>query len=268
MRVRSYLRKRSQPYKTLAYHRFYIPLLCRYVSFAEKQSAINDKVSSLPPPSLRYRVGGRPERKVFLNTGRQISEDIENSLEKASLKLDSFGSVLDFGCGCGRTLIWFANRKPTFYGTDIDAESITWCRNNLKFGKFDVNDPLPPLIYQDGKFDFIYLISVFTHLNEEFQFKWMDELNRILREGGIILATFHAKGSWKDLLPEDIAELQSKGFIYRVRNDRRGVLPGWYQTAYHTKQYVVDTFSKRFKLLTYIERGVKNFQDVAVMQKK
>lgn len=268
MGIRTYVRKKSQPYKTFVGHRFYMPLLCTYLSFTEKKFTPTEKVSNLPPPTLRYRVGYRPEASIFLSVGKRISEDIESALKQASFDLDSFEKVLDFGCGCGRTLIWFADRRPKFYGTDIDAEAIAWCQKNLTFGNFNVNGPLPPLIYENGSFDFVCSISVFTHLNEDFQFKWINELHRIIKTDGILLATFHAKGSWKDLLPEDIIELQERGFIYRVRNDRKGVLPEWYQTAYHTKEYVVDAFSKQFRLLAYIEKGLKNFQDVAVFQKK
>jgi SAM-dependent methyltransferase len=102
----------------------------------------------LPPASLRYRVHGSNIDK-FLDAGKRCSEDIKTSLERFGKDLDSFHDVLDFGCGCGRTIIWFADRSRSrnLHGTDIDAEAISWCRNNLDFAEFDVNDPLPPLHY-------------------------------------------------------------------------------------------------------------------------
>ncbi|MDP9480571.1 MAG: class I SAM-dependent methyltransferase, partial [Actinomycetota bacterium] len=80
--------------------------------------------------------------------GKRSSENIEAALESIGKDLSSFQNILDFGCRCGRTLLWFAGRPQSYalYGTaDIDAEAISWCRNNLDFAEFGVNDALPPL---------------------------------------------------------------------------------------------------------------------------
>lgn len=241
--------------------------LCWYVGLNDEKNIKKTKFTQLPPPSLRYRVGGRPEVDKFLAVGKQLSADIDDSLKKIGRNLDSFENVLDFGCGCARTLIWFSDRKPNFFGTDIDSESIAWSKKHLNFATFSVNNALPPLEYSDGQFDLIYAISVFTHLNEEYQFRWMSELRRVLRQNGILIATFHATGSWKDLAPQHLAKLQKDGFVYLVRNDRKGILPTWYQTAYHTKEYIMDKFGQNFKVLAYLEKGLKNFQDLVVLQK-
>jgi predicted SAM-dependent methyltransferase len=49
----------------------------------------------------------------------------------------------------------------------------------------------PPTKYPAGKFDFIYALSVFTHLPELDQLAWMDEFHRILRPGGYLLLSLH-----------------------------------------------------------------------------
>jgi ubiquinone/menaquinone biosynthesis C-methylase UbiE len=258
-----------RPYASFVYFSVYMRLLCKYVSFYEKYVS-SKGVVNLPPPSLRYKVLNSPEASVFLSTGKRNSEAITDTLKKASLDIDSFENVLDFGCGCGRTLRWFSNLKPKFYGTDVDPQAIEWCKNNLKFASFDTNGSLPPLKYDDRMFDFIYVLSVFTHIDEDFQFKWINELNRVLKEGGIILVTFHGVGSYSDLLPEELNDLKKKGFVYRITNDKKGLLPRWYQTSHHTKEYVIKIFSNSFKLLTYDEEALKhstNFQDVAIFQK-
>lgn len=244
-------------------------LLCKYVSLYEKFIS-SDNAVNIPPPSLRYKVLNSPDARLFLDTGKRNAETIEEVLKSVSLDLDSFRDVLDFGCGCGRTLRWFSNRKPKFYGTDIDSEAIKWCKNNLEFAIFDTNGPLPPLKYGDGTFDFIYVFSVFTHLNEEFQFRWIKELHRVLKKGGIMLATFHGVGSLSGLLPDQMHHLLEKGFLYRITNDKKGLLPRWYQVSHHTKEYVIRTFSRHFEILTYVEEALNtsvSFQDAALFQK-
>jgi SAM-dependent methyltransferase len=244
-------------------------LLCKCVSFYE-HFVDSTNAMNLPPPLLRYKVLNNPRASEFLKSGRCNSEAIERILKQASLDINSFKNVLDFGCGCGRTLRWFSNRKPNFYGTDVDSQAIEWCRSNLKFASFDTNSQIPPLRYDDCTFDFIYVLSVFTHINEDLQFKWIKELHRILTKGGIMLATFHGAGSFNGLLPEEKCELERKGFVYRITNDKKGLLPKWFQTSHHTKEYVVETFSKDFKLLIYVEKAIKHstiFQDAALFQK-
>src|SRR5207248_1785974 len=115
------------------------------------------------------------------------------ALTSVHREISSFRDVLDFGCGCGRTLRYFADQSPItdFYGTDIDAEAIAWCRRHLRFAKFKVNQALPPLSYRAEKFDLVYAVSVFTHIDEEYQFRWLDELRRITKPRGIVIVTTH-----------------------------------------------------------------------------
>jgi len=44
---------------------------------------------------------------------------------------------------------------------------------------------MPPMSYEDNMFDFVYSISIFTHLPEDMQFAWLQELQRITKPGGI-----------------------------------------------------------------------------------
>jgi len=60
--------------------------------------------------------------------------------------------------------------KPhQFSGCDVDAAAIEWCQNNLRQMDFEVTEAHPPLPYQDGAFELVFGVSVFTHLNEDFQ---------------------------------------------------------------------------------------------------
>ena len=243
--------------------------LCWYVGLRDRRYIEKTGFVRLPPASLRYRVHGSPTVDGFLKVGKRCSESIEASLKRIGKDFDSFQDVLDFGCGCGRTLIWFANppRSPRLHGTDIDAEAISWCRDNLDFAEFGVNNPLPPLEYPSEAFDLIYAISVFTHLDEDYQFRWLDELKRITGPKGIVLLTLHGRRCWKDLPPEDVADVRGEGFKFISSNAMKGIFPEWYQNAYHTKEYVLDQYSEYFDILDYIPGGMGNRQDLVVLQK-
>ncbi len=266
--VKPYIPRRALPLARSAY-RTYMRVLCWYVGLRDRRYVEETGFVRLPPASLRYRVHGSPTTDGFLKVGKRWSETIEAVLEKIGKDFDSFQNVLDFGCGCGRTLIWFANppRSPQLYGTDIDAEAISWCRDNLDFAEFSVNDALPPLEYPSESFDLVYAISVFTHLDEDYQFRWLDELNRITKREGIVLLTVHGRHFWKNLPREDIIDIEKKGFKFIASNAMKGIFPEWYQNAYHTEEYVLDRYSRYFDVLDYIPRGMRNRQDVVVLQK-
>ncbi len=267
-KIEAYVPRRALPAARLAY-RTYVKILCWYAGLQERRKIEQTGLASVPPTSLRYRVHGSPNLEGFLRMGKRCSEDIEAALQKVGKDLNSFGEVLDFGCGCGRTLIWFEDRarEARWYGTDIDAGAISWCRDNLAFAEFGVNGALPPLEYAPGTFDLVYAISVFTHLDEDYQFRWLEELRRITRPGGVVLLTVSGRRVWRDLPDEQVADIKKKGFRFVASNTAKGIFPEWYQNAYHTKDYVLDRYSKYFDVLDYIPRGMSNRQDMVVLQR-
>lgn len=185
----------------------------------------------LPPTHLRVRIGGWDDPDHFLGVGRKIYWDLKRLLGGIDRTRESFESILDFGCGCGRTLRFFP-RRTGLHGCDIDAEAIAWCRENLgERARFEVNSPDPPLPFADASFDFVYVISVFTHLPEDMQFRWWDELARVVKRGGVVLATAHGE----QLLvgtEDQKRELREQGFLYVAGAGTEG-LPSFYQTAFH-----------------------------------
>jgi SAM-dependent methyltransferase len=104
--------------------------------------------------------------------------------------------VLDFGSGPGRSLRHFLTEAESaeLWGADIDAPSIEWMQENLcpplhawRCG------PAPPLGLELGSFDLAWAISVFTHLTDT-SVPWLLELHRLLKPGGLLIATY--MGRW------------------------------------------------------------------------
>ena len=101
--------------------------------------------------------------------------------------------VLDFGCGSGRLLRQFLDeaRSAEFHGSDIDEEMVSWVRKNLcpPIADVRVNGEQPPLDYPDDHFDLVTALSVFTHIADGWS-DWMLEIRRVLKPGGLLIATF------------------------------------------------------------------------------
>jgi cyclopropane fatty-acyl-phospholipid synthase-like methyltransferase len=201
----------------------------------------------------------------FFTVGMRTAERLPEALAYAKFPLRDGATALDFGCGCGRTLLWLARQFPKvrWHGTDVDAESIDWCRASLP-GVFSVNGPLPPLPHADGSFDLIYGVSVFTHLSEEHQRAWLPELRRILKPGGLLLLSFHSKNVWQSM--EDASAVERDGFVFRTSSKLKGILPEWYQTTFQSQPSIVSALSTHFTEVGYLERNLGD-QDVAFARK-
>ena len=249
-------------------YRTFVWMWCTWMGLGERLLGDDAETHPLPPPRLRFRVAGSPSRDLFLKVGKRSCEEIEASLEQAGRPLASLRSILDFGCGCGRTLMWLVERHPatTFYGTDVDGESIQWCQEKLNSAEFKQNRPLPPLEYPDKMFDLVYAVSVFTHLSEEFQLPWLDELKRILKPNGVLLATVYNNSVWEDLDPTTVAEIKRKGVLFQTSDKLKGICPTWYQTNFETEQHVKEKFSRHFRVLTYLRRGMGDL-DVVIAER-
>lgn len=226
--------------------------LFKRVDAGDKANGID---GHLPPAALRYRVGASPDADTFSRIGKTCADDIKSALLQVGRDLESFEKILDFGCGCGRTLIHLASLAPNakFYGTDIDKQAIDWCQKSLKFGTFSVSREIPPLQYPADMFDFIFAISVFTHLNEDYQFRWLEELKRIAQPGAILLVTV------------DSSFVGEKDFVFE-QSYERGLFPAWYQNTSHSQEYVFSHFSSFFEVIGYFPRGMNNHQDVVMLQ--
>ncbi len=219
-----------------------------------------------PPPHLQVRVSGSYSPD-FLRHGRSLLDQLKRSLLSTGKELRSFDSILDFGCGCGRILraVHFEREaSQKIYATDVDAEAITWCMANYSnVAEFSVNAPAPPLSYPEQMFDLVYSVSIFTHLPEEMQFSWLKELRRITRRGGYLLLTTHGNKHIR-ALPEKRRRIAlENGFYYWVTGDTCG-LPNFYQTAYHTPEYIRRRWSEYFEIVDIQEHALDDHQDIVV----
>ena len=220
----------------------------------------------LPPARLRFRVAENSRILDFFTVGMRTAEGLQEAMASAAFELRDGASVLDFGCGCGRTLLWLARQFPKvrWHGSDVDAESVEWCRESIPGGIFAVNGPLPPLPFPDDSFDLIYGVSVFTHLSEEHQGAWLPELRRVLKPGGVLLLSFHSRNVWQPL--EDAGAVERDGFVFRTSAKLQGILPAWYQTAFQSQPSILSALSAHFSEGTYLERHLGD-QDIAVARK-
>jgi ubiquinone/menaquinone biosynthesis C-methylase UbiE len=227
----------------------------------------------IPTAKLRHRVHGRLSRRNFLQTGGVIAQNIRDLVASVDRDFNEFEHVLDFGCGCGRVVRNFLEIPGTghLYGSDIDSELINWCKKNMPQIQCSVNGYEPPLKFDDATFDLIYAISVFTHLDEVYQHKWLRELQRVAKPGALIILTVHGESVIQQLDQAFRQKIHARGFFFdkgatgKLKLDG---LPDFYQTAYHSGEYIDREWAAYFEILRHAEHAINNHQDAVILKKR
>ena len=219
----------------------------------------------VPPPFLIFMVTGHPTVIPYYESGQIGAKRIKEILAKNNYRLEDFGQVLDFGCGVGRTLRHFSKTTgPKFFCSDYNLKLINWCKKNLTFAEFSVNQLNKPLDYPDNKFDFLYAISVFTHLFQELEDFWLQELRRILKPGGLAYITVQGTTRYDKLTETEKKKFDAGEVVTRFGRYQGSNICG----AYHSEKYLRQNWSRYFEIIDFVPAGAKDSnQDVILLKK-
>ncbi len=249
--------------------------LVRYLQYRQalrNALASEPQASDLPPPHLRYRVHRSFDIAEYVATGRDVASSISNAFAAAGPTLHG-KDVLDLGSGPGRVARWLKDLRPTMRLTcvDIDDEAVSWGQEHAAdIARFLRGDPHPPSAFPPGTFDAVYCISLFTHLDEPMQDAWLGEIRRLLRPGGLLLATTHGEFATGSCSEEELERLQRHGIVFRTTRKRRiklDGLPGFYQTTFHTRNYVEAHWSNTLEVVAYLPGGIQRHQDIVLLRR-
>jgi len=235
-------------------------------------------IGILPDADRRFRVVGDYNELNFSLGGFTDFKRIEELLKiKFKKNYNDFTSILDWGCGCGRIAKYFTDiPEINFTGADIDSDNIAWCKEHLQNGNF-FHIPLhPPTSFDDNTFDLIYGISVFTHLREDVQFAWLQELNRITRPGGIVLVSIHGQTVYDYTELDDVSyftilkRVEDEGFVITANNDQLDNVidnKNYYVNVTHSWSYIRREWGKYFEVVDIVP-GMIYTHDVVVLKKR
>lgn len=233
---------------------------------ADVRERLHSGDAPVPPPFLRHRVGIDSSRAHFEDVGRKVADDVLGAFRTLGLSLDEYPRWLDFGCGAGRAARHLAAQPwiRRLTGVDVDAAAIRWASQHLRDEYVHIGSA-PPTPFASESFDVVYVISVFTHFDEENQNAWLAELRRLLRPGGIFLATTHGPGltyNRPDMTAVDHERLRDYGFAFRpgfgAFND---------ESAFHSREYLERHWTRYFEVLEFRPAGLAGYLDLSLWRR-
>ena len=219
----------------------------------------------LPSPFLVFLVTGTFSLSHLLENGLLGEACIREMLQRNGLAIDRFDSVLDWGCGCGRVLRhWQDLPQRRLYGCDINPRVVHWLRQATRSANIRCNGPLPPLPFEDGSFDFLYAVSVLTHIPASGQVAWMRELRRVLRPGGHALVSLHGRSRLPQLTTDQRAAFE-RGELVVVEERYAGTnLCG----AFHPESYIRCELGRELTILDHAPDSARDAgQDYVLFRK-
>ena len=231
-----------------------------------------------PDTERRLRVAGTHDAVVFASLGLSDCLSMRRALrEYFQRDYADCEAILDWGCGCARVARFvaeFAPKKVT--GIDIDPDNIAWCRENIAQADFESIGLHPPSRFGDESFDLVYGISVFTHLAEADQDRWLAELQRITKPGAALLMSIQGEIAFlrsDSDFPRFLA-LEKEGFyVYGRSPDLDQILPemretDYYKNIFHSRRYIYERWSRYFDILDVIDAAFTGYQDLVIMRRR
>lgn len=250
-------------------------------------------VGSLLPPRSYPGVRGRIHPNDFMFEGtthrgvakyRRGAENVmafvSRSLDEAGRSWDDIRYWLDFGCGYGRVVRALLDRvEPSrVYVTDVIQEGVDFCAS--EFGVRPIASAPDVGRLELPKVDYVYAISVLTHLPEARGRDLLRILGAAVEPGGILLFTIH--GQWAlenaESYGSEYGGKVKPALMQAVTGRGVGYVPyrhyygDDYGMTWHSERYIRDVMAElhgsSLQRLFHEPRGLDRHQDVFAYQRR
>jgi SAM-dependent methyltransferase len=217
-------------------------------SAADNAAFLNENKGFVAPPlDFVYEVTGRSSLRTFAQSGRMACEGLATIAEA---HLDRpLARVLDWGAGPARVARWWPVVRP---GVEIHAgdpwqAAMDWGASALPQVRFHRFPELPPTALEDGLFDFVYGISILTHLRLDAQRAWLAELRRLIRPGGLLALSLHGRSALSRLSDAERACWERGEMVERAQARHGSRL----YLTYHPPESVRDDLARDWEIVLH-----------------
>lgn len=250
------------------------------------------RMPGFPPPDIQRMFVGSVDEHA-LREGYNFYRVVKQCCARYGAAIKPTTRILDFGCGWGRIARFFFKdvRSSNFFGVDVDPDMIALCQDTLPCGTYSVVGAYPPMLFGPESLDAIFAYSVFSHLAEDVALDWIKEFARVLRPGGLVLATtqrrgfldfcasLHAKGPpfeslWHAALADSFVPVEAArrvydtgGFLFSPTGGGANRPRSVYGEALIPRSYIQRTYSQFLHLRDWVDNPAELPQALFVLQK-
>lgn len=235
--------------------------------------------SNLPELESMERVSGKGVNPdMFVALGMTTSRKLADLFEAyAGKPLNKAKAVLDWGAGAGRLakpMMSLLAPDVPFTCVDVDGENVARSAKLLPKAKWMEVPFYPPTDLPENTFEFVYGISVFTHLTEVAQDLWLKELNRITVKGAIVAVSANTEFAallFGETNPVFMEDLVLHGISDRTTDANLGPKlkdKNYYKSTYHVESYIKERWSSAFEVLNIARGADVHVQDLVILRKR
>ncbi len=216
----------------------------------------------MPPWDIAYDAFGGLEPEKYRELGQLHAAKIAGHIGRHANAHAAAGTALticDWGCGpmrVMRCLPEHAGVANHYIGLDYNPRTIAWASRAFPQFTFRLNALQPPLPLEAESVDVLYCISVFTHLSRKVALDYIADIHRILKPGGLLIATLHGEVNSANLTPEELVRFNRGEYV-----ERGGVEEGKrIYVAYHPPGFVHEAFGQFEHLVTDTDNPTPYFK--------
>jgi SAM-dependent methyltransferase len=231
------------------------------------------------PNDFMFDHASPEEVASYAERAGNVLANIEASLAAGNRTFDDVQRWLDFGCGYGRVVRFLVQRVPParVWASDVLQDAADFCSSEFGVRPLYAQPDLEALELE--RFDFIYAISVLSHLNERNSRALLRLFGNALRPNGIAMFTTHGRRSLENpaLYGAEFGE-RSEEIARAVAASGMTFLPyeftggDDYGMAWHAKEWVERTVAEihgdALELVRFVPHGLDDHQDVFAFQRR
>ena len=206
---------------------------------------------ALPPSYLAFDAYSSSHWEFYKVSGEQTVPFLKKITDKYFSGDHKLSSIFEWCCGPARITrqMPLVFKDADIHASDYNVRTIEWCQRHIPGVEFIKNELGPPLPFPDEKFDFIYAISVFTHLSESNCLAWACELHRLIKPVGILLITTDSDSVYqKEFLPGEKKTYDTKGIVVKGQYEEGKKM---YLTR-HSPAYIRGKLLQPFEILEHV----------------
>ena len=252
------------------------------------------QMPSFPDEQLQREIHGHAG-EVSLHEAHTFFREVKSYAAYAGRPVAPHRRMLDFGCGWGRVLrLFMKDIEPSnLFGVDSTSRFLLDARRCNPALAFLPCGKVPPTILAPESLDYVISWSVFSHLDEFYASRWVEEFARLLKPGGLVMMTTQSRRfiqfcaemrvrrasgirlehPWYEVCADsfpDESQANSRyeaGLFLHSSTNKPPDEAAHYGEAIIPRNFVTKNWASMFRLIDFVDNAVRLPQALIVLQK-